>query len=162
MIATGTTRFIIKRTFTYTARMEGTYLIRVTLHQPQLFPWASLTDWSLMAAQGAFCAVETKALNVLRSRFASRGRDLAQDVSRRPLTAHIWVRSYISAICEDCGRQSRTETHNSRSTSAFPCQYHSPMLHTHPHSHKCSYQKDKQANSGNLRKKRNAVSNNGE
>ena len=93
MIATGTTRFIIKRTFTYAARIEGTYLIRVTLRQQQLFPWASLTDWSVMAAQGAFCAVETKALNMLRSRFASRGRDLAQAVSRRPRTAETWVRS---------------------------------------------------------------------
>ena len=93
MIATGTTRLIINRTFTYTARMEGTYLIRVTLHEQQLFPSASLSDWSVMAAQGAFCAVETKTLNVLRKRFASRGRDVALRVSRRPLTAKAWVRS---------------------------------------------------------------------
>jgi hypothetical protein len=73
--------------------MEGTYRIRITLQQQQLFPWASLTDWFLMAAQGAFCAVETEALNLLRSRIASRGRDLAQAVIRRPLTAETWVRS---------------------------------------------------------------------
>ena len=73
--------------------MEGTYLICVTLHQQQLYTSASLSDWSVMAAQGAFCAVETKTLNVLRSRFASRGRDVAMTVSRRPLTAKAWVRS---------------------------------------------------------------------
>ena len=73
--------------------MEGTYLIRVTLHQQQLFPTTSLADWSVMAAQGALCAVESEALNVLRSRFVSRARDVALTVSRRPLTAKAWVRS---------------------------------------------------------------------
>ena len=51
-------------------------------------------------------------------------RDVAQAVSRWPLTAETRFRSQVSP-CEICGGQSGTETVFLPSTSVFPCRYHS-------------------------------------
>jgi hypothetical protein len=56
---------------------------------------------------------------------------MAQVVSRRPLTAEVWVHASVSS-CEICGGQSGTRTSFSLSSSIYPCQYHSTIpLHTH-------------------------------
>jgi hypothetical protein len=52
-----------------------------------------------------------------------KGRAMAQDVSRRSLTA-ARVRSRVGP-CRICGGQSGTGTGFSRSTSVLPCQFHS-------------------------------------
>jgi hypothetical protein len=49
---------------------------------------------------------------------------MAQAVSRRPLTAEVWVRSQVDP-CGVCGGQSGTGTGFSPSTSVFFCQFHS-------------------------------------
>jgi hypothetical protein len=49
---------------------------------------------------------------------------MAQEVSRRPLTAEARVRSRVSPR-GICGGQSGTGTRFSPSTSVFPCQFHS-------------------------------------
>jgi hypothetical protein len=61
---------------------------------------------------------------------AQLGRAMAQAVSRRPLTAEAWVRSWVSA-CGISGGQSGTGTGLSPSTSVFSCQFYStgaPLL----------------------------------
>ena len=53
---------------------------------------------------------------------------MARAVSRRPITAEARVRSRVSP-CGICGGQSGTGTGLSPSTSGFPCQFHSTVLH---------------------------------
>jgi hypothetical protein len=58
------------------------------------------------------------------------GRVMAQAVIRRPSTAEVRVRSWVSP-CGDCGGQSGTGTGFSPSCRFFPCQCHStgaPLL----------------------------------
>jgi hypothetical protein len=60
----------------------------------------------------------------------TKGRAMAQAVSRRPPTAEARVRSRVS-VCGICGGQSVTVTDFSPSTSVLPCQFHStgaPLL----------------------------------
>jgi hypothetical protein len=55
---------------------------------------------------------------------------MAQAVNSRPLTAEARARFQVCP-CEICGRKSGTGTGFSRSTSVFPCQFHStgaPLL----------------------------------
>jgi hypothetical protein len=52
----------------------------------------------------------------------TRGRAMAQIVSRRPLTAEARVRTRVNP-CGICGGQSGTGTGFSPSSSVFPCQY---------------------------------------
>jgi hypothetical protein len=47
---------------------------------------------------------------------------MAQEVSRRPLTAEAWVRARVNP-CRICGGQRGTGTGFSPSSSVFPCQY---------------------------------------
>jgi hypothetical protein len=64
------------------------------------------------------------------SNSCSKGRAMAQAVSRRPHTSEARVRSRVSP-CGICGGQSGTRTGFSPSTSVFPCQFHStgaPLL----------------------------------
>ena len=68
--------------------------------------------------------------------FMNSGIQMAQAVSRRPLTAETLVLSWVSP-CEICGGQSGTATGFSPSTSVFPRQYHStnapnPFIHPPP------------------------------
>jgi hypothetical protein len=56
---------------------------------------------------------------------------MAQEISRRTLTAEARVRAPVNP-CGICGRQSGSGTGFSRSSSGFPCQYHSTVdLHFH-------------------------------
>jgi hypothetical protein len=52
------------------------------------------------------------------------GRAMAQAVSRQPLTAEARLRSRVGP-CGICGGQSGSGTGFSRSTSVFPCHFHS-------------------------------------
>jgi hypothetical protein len=54
------------------------------------------------------------------------GRDMAQVVSRRPLTAEARVRARVNT-CGICSGQSGTGTGFCLSASVFPCQYHSTV-----------------------------------
>jgi hypothetical protein len=55
------------------------------------------------------------------------GRDIAQVVSRRPLTAESRVRTWVNP-CRICGGQSGTGRDLSPSSSVFSCQYHSTVV----------------------------------
>jgi hypothetical protein len=57
---------------------------------------------------------------------SSRGRAMAQVVSRRPLTAEARFRAEVNP-CVICDGQSGTGTDFSPSSSVFPCQYHSTV-----------------------------------
>jgi hypothetical protein len=52
----------------------------------------------------------------------SNGRDMAQAVSRQPLTADARVRALVNP-CGICGGKSGTGTGFSQSSSVFLCQY---------------------------------------
>jgi hypothetical protein len=56
---------------------------------------------------------------------------MAQVVSRRPVTAEVWVHPRVNPF-GICGGQSGTGTGFSPSSTVFPCQYHSTVaLQTH-------------------------------
>jgi hypothetical protein len=61
----------------------------------------------------------------------SKGRVMAQVVSRRPIAAEARVRARVNP-CEICGGQSGTGTNFSPSSSVFPSIYYSTVaLQTH-------------------------------
>jgi hypothetical protein len=71
--------------------------------------------------------------------------NMAQAVSRRPLTAKDQVRSQVSP-CEISGGQSCSGTGFSPSTSVLLCQYYTINARYSSSSTYCCYQKDKLAN----------------
>jgi len=54
--------------------------------------------------------------------------------------------------CEVCGRHRCKETGFPPNNSGLPCLYHSISIHFTTSSTRCSYQKEKGAKRGNLRK----------
>jgi hypothetical protein len=91
-----------------------------------LFVFSMLNSLSMFHI--TYVVVLTYLLFLLRLAFhllktvGSRGRAMAQVVSRRPLTAEARVRAPVNP-CGICGEQSGTGAGFSPSSSVFPCQY---------------------------------------
>jgi hypothetical protein len=106
----------------------------------------------------AIRALELEYLDKILDSGRSRSRYIFTDsdstalaVSRRPFSSEARVLSQVSP-CEFCDGQSGTWTGFAPSTSVLPCQCHSILVTYSSLSTCCSYQKDKRAKPGNLKK----------